>query len=40
MSTVQMQRTSPELDVTTYRAAVVHDFAEPLRVEDVPWTPL
>src|SRR5687767_4701207 len=40
MSTVEIQRTSPDLDVTTYRAAVVHDFAEPFRVEDVPRRPL
>ena len=40
MTTIELQRTSAELGTTAYRAAVVHDFAEPLRVEDVPRRPL
>ena len=35
MTTAEMQRTTLEPGTTTYRAAVVHDFAEPLRVEEV-----
>jgi propanol-preferring alcohol dehydrogenase len=40
MTTVELQTTNSELGTTTYRAAVVHDFAEPLRVEDVERRPL
>ena len=40
MTTTELQRTNAELGTTSYRAAVVHDFAEPLRVEDVPRRPL
>jgi propanol-preferring alcohol dehydrogenase len=40
MSTTQLERTGADLGTTTYRAAVVHDFAEPLRVEDVQRRPL
>jgi propanol-preferring alcohol dehydrogenase len=35
-----VQHTSPKLATTSYRAAVVHDFAEPLRIEQVQRRPL
>ena len=35
MSTTVPQSEALQTPSTTYRAAVVHDFAEPLRVEDV-----
>jgi propanol-preferring alcohol dehydrogenase len=40
MTTTELQRTGAELGTTSYRAAVVHDFAEPLRVEEVSRRPL
>jgi D-arabinose 1-dehydrogenase-like Zn-dependent alcohol dehydrogenase len=40
MTTTELQRTSKALGTTAYRAAVAHDFAQPLRVEDVPRGPL
>lgn len=40
MSTTDVQATRPELGTATYRAAVVHDFTEPLRVEEVDRRPL
>ena len=35
MSATELQRPSAELATTRYRAAVVHDFTEPLRIEHV-----
>jgi RES domain-containing protein len=32
MSATELQRPRAELSTTSYRAAVVHDFAEPLRL--------
>ena len=40
MTTVELERTSAELGTASYLAAVVHEFAEPLRVEDIPRRPL
>ena len=40
MTSTQIERAPAEMLGTTYRAAVVHDFAEPLVVEDVAKKPL
>ena len=37
MTSTQVQRPPAETVGATYTAAVVHDFAEPLAVEEVPW---
>src|SRR5947209_14700467 len=36
MSATTSQRAVPEARVSTYRAAVVHEFHEPLTIEEVP----
>jgi alcohol dehydrogenase, propanol-preferring len=40
MSATDVQTSSLELAPTSYRAAVVHDFGEPLRIEEVERRPL
>jgi propanol-preferring alcohol dehydrogenase len=40
MSATEVQRSGAELATTSYRAAIVHDFAEPLRIEEVKRRPL
>jgi propanol-preferring alcohol dehydrogenase len=40
MSVTEVQQEGTERGTTSYRAAVVHDFAEPLRIEDVERRPL
>ena len=40
MTATEVVPSSPERATTSYRAAVVHDFAEPLRLEQVPRRPL
>jgi alcohol dehydrogenase, propanol-preferring len=40
MSATDVQNTSADVAATSYRAAVVHDFAEPLRIEQVARRPL
>jgi hypothetical protein len=39
MSTTEVRPESTKVATTTYRAAVVHDFAKPLRVEHVQQHP-
>jgi propanol-preferring alcohol dehydrogenase len=40
MSATEVQPSTTGRATTTYRAAVVHDFAEPLRIDQVPLRPL
>jgi propanol-preferring alcohol dehydrogenase len=40
MTVTEVRPTTEEVPTTTYRAAVVHDFAEPLRLEQVEPRPL